>query len=283
MDELQELEHSDHGLEEPPPRHQRRSPFGPTALVIVIALAALVAFLGYRFEWWGGGDDGEPVSVAEQQEPGSPAELPAATAPPLELPALDASDAAVRELVALLSSSPRLATWLANDELVRRFTVAVVNLAEGSSPSRHVPFMGPASEFEGYSADDRMLVDPHSFARYDPIAEVFEAVDTEGAVQLYRNLYPLMDEAYRDLGYPSGGFDEALLRAFRELLATPVPAGEIELVPKVASFEYADVGLESLSAACKQLLRMGPRNTVRIQAKLRELGGALGYSEADLR
>ncbi len=40
-------------------------------------------------------------------------------------------------------------------------------------------------------------------------------------------------------------------------------------------YEYADRTLEALTPAQKQLLRMGPANVARIQAKLREFQAAL--------
>jgi hypothetical protein len=49
---------------------------------------------------------------------------------------------------------------------------------------------------------------------------------------------------------------------------------------RVGSFyEYSDQELESLSAAQRHLLRMGPRNALRIQAKLREIQNELGPAE----
>ncbi len=45
---------------------------------------------------------------------------------------------------------------------------------------------------------------------------------------------------------------------------------------KVKTYRYVDPKLEALSPAQKQLLRMGPENAQKIQAKLRELAGVLG-------
>jgi hypothetical protein len=47
------------------------------------------------------------------------------------------------------------------------------------------------------------------------------------------------------------------------------------VVRAVVVYEYADPKLEALSPAQKALLRMGPRNVPRVQAKLRELAAAL--------
>jgi hypothetical protein len=60
------------------------------------------------------------------------------------------------------------------------------------------------------------------------------------------------------------------------LVGVPVPGADVLLVHKGALNAFADPRLEELTAAQKQLLRMGPRNVRLIQAKLREIGSALG-------
>jgi hypothetical protein len=101
-------------------------------------------------------------------------------------------------------------------------------------------------------------------------------MDSRGLARLYRKLEPLLDEAYRDLGYPDGRFREPLAAAIRSLLATPVPPERVALAPAVESYRYADPRFEQLTPAQKLLLRMGQRNVRRVQAKLRELAAALG-------
>jgi hypothetical protein len=50
----------------------------------------------------------------------------------------------------------------------------------------------------------------------------------------------------------------------------------------VVTHAYADPWLEDLSPAQKQLLRMGPSNQRRVQAKLRELAVAMGMPRESL-
>ena len=47
------------------------------------------------------------------------------------------------------------------------------------------------------------------------------------------------------------------------------------LLAHIGRHQWADPAIERLSDARKQLLRMGPRNVERIQAKLREIRAAL--------
>ena len=42
-----------------------------------------------------------------------------------------------------LSSEPGWAQWLANQNLIRRLTAAVVNISEGKSPRKHLRLSGP--------------------------------------------------------------------------------------------------------------------------------------------
>ncbi len=78
------------------------------------------------------------------------------------------------------------------------------------------------------------------------------------------------------MGYPEEDFDKTLTVAIVELLKVPVVEGEILLEATVASYKMADPELENLSEAQKHLIRMGPENVRKIQAKLRKIGLALG-------
>ena len=169
---------------------------------------------------------------------------------------------------------------MASEDLVRRFAAAVDNVASGANPKTHVRALAPDGSFAVLEAegDDQsgLQVDPESYRRYDTLTAVVTSLDTGGSATLYRNLRPLFDEAYRDLGYPNGSFDEALSRAIQHLLAAPVERAGADLTPGVLSFKYLDPELEALSPAQKQLMRLGPANARRVQGKLRELARAAG-------
>lgn len=241
--------------------------------LVVVILAALGG-------WWllrdRPAEEPAPPPVEESVEAPSPE--PVAEEPEEEepLPPLDASDRFVAELVEELSSRPELARWLATEGLVRRFVAAVDNVSRGVSPRPNLPDMVPS----GYRVEEEagtIEADPAGYRRYDAVTGIFLSLDVDGTARLYRRLSPLLDQAYRDLGYPDADFDETLRRAIDHLLAAPVPPASPELVPVGGGgYGYADPDLESLSAAQKHLLRAGPENVRRVQAKLRELRSALG-------
>jgi len=198
--------------------------------------------------------------------------------PPLDLPALEASDAFVREVVGRLSAHPRLAAWIVPDELVHRFVVAVVRLAGGYSPARELTAVAPDGEFGVQEREARLFVDASSHRRYDALVEAFVSLDTEGTVVLFHQLRPLFEEAYGELGLRARTFDEVLARAVANLLVVEVPDGPLEVVPHESVYRFADPALEARGEAGKHLLRMGPDNARRFQAKLRELAEGIGVA-----
>jgi hypothetical protein len=201
---------------------------------------------------------------------------PAAPAEPL--PALDVSDALVRQLVAQFSSNPQLVSWLATNDLVRNFVAMVDKIAIGASPAKNAPIARPKQPFSVQSSGDGIVshADPASYERFNTLAAVVDSINAEGAARAYARIKPLCEQAYRDLGYPDGDFDKKLSLAMGRLLDTPVPDGPVELRASSVAYQYADPDLESLSSPQKQLLRMGPRNMKIVQAKLREIVKAAG-------
>lgn len=240
-------------------------------ILFVLAIPVGLGYLAYRLL---SPPARAPGMLAVVATPGT-AEATAPSEPPAQsqtpLPALDRSDAFVRQLVAALSSRPAWAKWLATEALVRRFVVTVDNVAEGISPNKHLPMLAPEEGFEASNRHGDFVVDPKSYRRYDTVAEVVASLDTKGAAQAYRELKPLLQDAYRELGYPDRNFDWTLARAIDRLLQTPVPEGDVALRPAVKSYKYAAPDLEALISVQKQFLRLGPENEKKVQQKLREL------------
>ncbi len=209
----------------------------------------------------------------------SPGAAPAAaSSPPLDLPSLDGSDSLVRELAKALSSRPQFGLWLAAEDLGRRWTGAVAAVLEDQSPRGYVDFLAPKGGFTVVEKRGRSFIDAKSYARYDGFGEVVESLDAAACARVYRQLEPLFEAAFRELGAREGGFTKALGQAARKLLATPEPQGDVavrRVVKDVVVYEFADPKLESLSPAQKHLLRLGPDNGRKLRAKLREFVAAL--------
>jgi len=257
------------------PEPPRRYPWLWVALGIV--LVVLVA--GYLMMTRRDEPPADQVAVTEVSPP--PAAEPRETTrlggegDPIDLPPLPESDSLVRELVRQLSSHPTVLAWLATDNLLRRFTAGIQNIASGRSPAAHVRQLGPSEPFAATERGDERVMDARSYRRYNAFADAVASVDAKGAAKLYATLRPRLDQAHAELGTESG-LDTTLERAIYVLLQTPVIERPIRLQEKGVNYVYADPRLEELTPAQKHLLRMGPRNMRLIQGKLREIALALG-------
>jgi hypothetical protein len=217
----------------------------------------------------------EPKPVAAAAAPGTIQPLCEMTGTDAAVPELNDSDGFAKKSASSLSAHPRIAAWLATNNVIRNFVVAVDNVASGATPAPRMRALRPAGAFRVREARGRMFIDPRSFERYGPIADAVESLDPQSAAQLCGTLKPRLVEAYAELGR-EGSFDVALERAIVELLRTPPVGPDTELVPRGASYAFEDEALEHLTPAQKQLARMGPRNARIIQDKLRQIALAIG-------
>jgi hypothetical protein len=225
---------------------------------------------------------GAAIRVGEERNPRREAGLRAEPGESIPLAPLDETDPLVRELMRRLSSHPKVLAWLTTDQLIRNFTVSVVNVAEGKTPSGHLQTIRPTGDFRTIGSDRSFTIDPRSYGRYDDYADAFAALDARDAARLYATIKPRIQDAYRELGYGEANFDLTLQRAIVELLNTPVVDGSIVVTPNPVRYDFANPRLQGLSGAQRQLLRMGPRNVRLIQAKLREIAPHLGIAPSAL-
>ncbi len=252
--------HPRSGLE-PPSR-------GPWIALALVALAAA----GAGVFWYLRRPPSQPAAAPPT------AEAPKAEAPSGPAPAVDASQ--VHSLVEAFSSDPRFRRWVLEDDLVRRWVVVTDNLAEGVSPRRQLGFLAPARPFSVERRGRREVIAPASYHRYDEFADVVASVDAQAVARAYRALHPVLEAAYRALGYPDASLDQVTARALRRIEMAPALDGEVEVVADGTVYVFTDARLERLGAVEKHLLRMGPRNTRLLQAKAREILLALGLRPA---
>ena len=111
---------------------QSRNLIGAGVGVVLLISLSVYFFLGQSEE-----PLPVPEAVAETPPPPPPPPPPEPDPEPFEWPALSDSDALIRELVAALSAHPGFAAWLVTDDLIRRFVVAVENVANRRNPAQH--------------------------------------------------------------------------------------------------------------------------------------------------
>jgi len=207
----------------------------------------------------------------------APAPMPEVEEPieePVVLPALDESDPYVREK--LLASAPKLGGWLDRDALVRRLAVVMDNASVGDLPRRQLAFLAPTGPFSVIPrGDDRFVVDPMGYSRYDGFVDVFTSVPPEDAAAFLTTVAPLLTEALLEIGQPAEEPLSTLRDAIAMVLATPELDTPVELVQPKVRYRFADPALEALPPLQKQLIRMGPAHVRRIKAYLRQVEAAL--------
>ena len=191
---------------------------------------------------------------------------------PAALPALGESDPVVGEQLSELVGAERFAALFVTDGIVRRVVATVDNLPRAKVAARHRPVRPLADAFLADGKDgEAMTMSAANYARYDSWVQLIESLDADRVAATYLRLYPLFQKAYEELGYPGGYFNDRLIAAIDNLIATPDVAGPVDLVRPNVLYEFADPLLEARSAGQKLMLRMGPGNAARVKAQLREL------------
>jgi Protein of unknown function (DUF3014) len=221
-----------------------------------------------------------------------PAPAPAPVAPPAEAPAAPAPPAPHAEssappLPSLADSDPELLQALARllgsgaeglllrPGIVHRIVATVDNLPGTKVPAQVMPVKPPGGLFLTTDEGGGKSISPANSARYARYVNLVAKMDIAELVATYRHYYPLFQQAYRDLGYPKGEFNDRLVEAIDDMLEAPQPEPPVALVSPRAMFDYANPDLQGASAGQKLLIRLGPENEARVKVKLRELRRAL--------
>ena len=153
--------------------------------------------------------------------------------------------------------------------------MAIVDaLRRGEVPYKLLPVGRPSKPFPISDDGLRVTMDPSGFSRYDGFAQWVNGIDVLAIVELLNDYEQIATEALSRMGVGDFDIRSAVLAATTEILATPI-AHRAELMKREANWVYMDPELEALSSLQKQVLRMGPDNSAIVQAKARELRGAL--------
>ena len=209
--------------------HRPASRWMSATLIAALALGMLAA------TWWWLSRSAAPVeqpaasatptAPPAQGQTAEPTPGPMASGGPAtgEPPATTAPEASAAGLPTLGESDLVFARWLEDifgregmaqlriNDFARRFVATVDNLGREQAPARLWPVNPAAGRFGTTSRDGRTVIDPDNQLRYAPFVIVLESVDPERLVVVYRKAYPLLLQAYEELGFPGKSFHERLL------------------------------------------------------------------------
>jgi hypothetical protein len=264
-----------------PPYAAPRTPRGRNAAVFV-ALALLAGAAGYYF--WPRATP--PVVPSPPVSTASPADrpelriqhpieqVPGAAAAQSPLPGLDESDAVAKDSLAAILNDEWM-RLVVPEAIVRHIVATVDNLPRQTVAPRIVPVRPVPGAFDVAATANGTSIAAGNAKRYADYVSAAEAIDTTRLVGFYVRLYPLFQQAFVELGYPQGYFNDRLVAVIDHLLATPEPKGTVLLTQPKVLYQYADADLEQRSAGQKIMMRVGLDNELRLKAKLREIRRAL--------
>lgn len=194
----------------------------------------------------------------------------------IPLPTLRDSDNAIQDALGSIFDPKRLGELVIFRNFIDRIVVTIDNLPRAKLPVQHLPAKLPSGKFiVKKNSNGETEIDPENYKRYAPYVQLFEMTDSHKLAALYFHFYPLFQEAYSNLGYKSAYFNDRLIVAIDDLLATPGLKEPPKLVQPSVFYKYADPQLEGLSAGQKLMIRIGKNNAERVKIKLRELRDAL--------
>jgi hypothetical protein len=253
--------------------HDDQSPAPSPVRWLVFVLAGVVLGAGLTF-WWMSRDRPGTATPAPTTATEASVGSHRPKRQPLPLPALDASDGFLRDLVAALSNHPMLARLLATPGLVREGTLAVVQIGEGRTPIVPLTSMRPATRAAATSSSGSGIA-AGSYERWGGSIAALTSVSASDAAQVYVNVKPLFDQAYTELGNPNGDFDVAIVQAIHTLDETPSTADTATVTSRPGYIEYDDPALKALRPVQKQYLLLGPANRAKVRSWLHEFAAAL--------
>lgn len=249
--------------------------------IILFVIVAILGGVGYWYLERNSATESTPAPA-----PAILAEPPAANSAPrypvpgptvatprdlVELPPLNDSDAYFKLALEDVFGDV-LDTMLVASGGIERFVTTVDNLPRSTLSERLRPVSPVADTLVVEPRGDKLFeLSEANYTRYENHVRLFEQADTDAVVASYQRFYPLLQEAYRALGYPTGHFNDRLVEVIDDLLATPDIEQPVMLKRPHVLYEYADPSIEALSSGQKILVRIGPDNAQRIKAKLTEL------------
>jgi len=256
-----------------------------------VAIGIVIALLAGGGAWWWM-HDSPPDPPAQAAAAAPVTTTTPADPPPIKHPLPSAPEAAASAPAAPANVDPdtqaanalgelfqgKLADWLITDQLLRRLVATVDNLPRNERTEARRPLRAPPGPFvvtrevqDAVTGTERITLAPANFARYDIPVGMLARADPADAVAAYRRLYPQLQQAYEDLGYPGRYFNDRVVEVIDELLATPEPTGPILLEQPKVLYRFADADLEARSAGQKLLLRMGVGHARVVKEKLRAI------------
>ena len=204
-----------------------------------------------------------------------------ATASPQQVTPSVAAPITAEELLANateFSASPLWAKFLAQTTPAMRLVKAIDAVAHGERPLDALDFLHVETPFAARrNAAGDWVPEPAAYARYQTAVDFVDSLDPQKAAEWFLRAEPVLQQCCKKLGYQDKSIRALLTEACNTILATPRFDFDPQLVPTgtTGTYHYADPAFEQLNDAQKLLVRLGPANCAKVQAKCEAIADAL--------
>jgi hypothetical protein len=216
----------------------------------------------------------EPPAQADVATPAPASKIDNVIDPPpdpeVPLPSLQSSDPSMLEAITQLFGD-KLDPFIVPTDVVRHIVVTIDNLPRRKAAVTLWPLKPTAGNFATRESGTELILAESNYARYEPLIKLVKSSNVRALANTYKQFYPLFQQAYVDLGYPNGYFNNRLVEVIDHLLQTPELNEPVKLTQPSVYYEFADPSLEQRSAGQRLLIRLGNTNAAAVKLKLREL------------
>jgi hypothetical protein len=266
------------------------------AAAVAVGLVAWVAVVALQMSLAPTADGPSAPSPAAAVQPVVPASTAAGPEPAVRYPIEPAPSSAatppdVRHVLGGVFGNPVLLSMFQLDDFPRRVVATVDNLGRTHAPSRLWPLNPVGGRFGVDAVPGGSAIGVDNAMRYALYVQLLDHVDLKQLVAAYKQLYPQLQQAYQDLGFPRRYFNDRVVQVIDQLLATPeIGAPLMVHLPQVNGpiepprpwilYEFDDAALESLSAGQRIMLRVGLVNERRLKAQLTQIRASIAPGRA---
>jgi len=183
---------------------------------------------------------------------------------------LEESDDSFRQAVKDVSEN--LSDWFNVKGVIRKYIIIVNDLSQNQIIYKHRKFLKMPQNMLVKEDSQGLYMDPQSYRRYDRLANAIAFINVQKGRELYLTYRPLLKQVFDEFAYPAEyRLEDIFMKAVASVIEAPIIKGRISLVRHSVNYKFADKKIEALNDVKKQMLRMGPENTRKIQNKLRQL------------
>ena len=191
-----------------------------------------------------------------------------------EMLELGKSDDSFRK--ALVKVSANLLDWFNVKDVIRKYILIINDLSQSQILYKHRKFLKMPQAMVVKNDLQGLYMEKTSYSRYDRLANAVDAINVQKGLSLYLAFRPLFKQVYDEFSYPEDyRLEDIFMKAAASVIEAPIITGRVSLLRHSMRYKFADKKLEALNDVEKQMIRMGPENTKKIQNKLRQLVEAM--------